>query len=159
MVFRFPSSGIEIGNVGHGDHKMLSVATKDSVSAFSHEDWMESQRAAPFGMYTEPIQQTLSLLLVNKKIFTEAFSHFYRENVFHFWSIYSLCNVLRGLPRYRRQHLTQIAFGLEMFSSTHNRGSFHYLASLPNLRKLYIISTHVGTWEHGVHSYRSTMRP
>jgi hypothetical protein len=138
MMFRFPPSGIELTCVGNERNRVLRAVTKDTVATFSADKWMSCVDWSPFGLYKEPIQQTLSLLLVNKQIFKEAFSHFYRENVFYFASVDNLGDVLRSLPRYRRQHLTQIAFRFEAYHSPLATRVFRYLASLPNLRKLYI---------------------
>jgi hypothetical protein len=80
----------------------------------------------------------LSLLLVNKQIFEEAFTHFYRLNLFYFFNVRELDGFLRGMPVYRRQHLSQLAFRYRPGDAEVAISAFRYLASMPNLRKLYI---------------------
>ena len=74
MVFRFPQTGIEVSSLGPGDEKALFAITKDLNPSFSHDNWQGVIPLPPLGMYREPLQQVLNLLLVNRQIFQEAFS-------------------------------------------------------------------------------------
>ena len=87
------------------------------------------------GAYAQTAQQALSLLLVNKQIFEEASSCFYKVNVFSFADGSDLYQFLRSMPSSRRQHIRQIMF---KYSGPVAVGTVRYLNSMPNLRKLYI---------------------
>jgi hypothetical protein len=89
-------------------------------------------------MYEQPLRHSLGLLSVNKQIFDEAYAYFYRMNIFALPNVTTMGEFLRNLPPSRRQHLTQLAF--EYLPSDRNAApsAIHYLASLKNLKRLYI---------------------
>ena len=141
LVLSFPQSGLQLFQTKPSYRPAIIAAgtiTKDWSVPFSFAAWKEGDPYTFSAVYREPIQQTLSLLLVNKQTFQEAFSCFYRNNVFVFGSINELDGFLRNTPLYRRQHITEIAFCDDMTNMSDAVGTMQYLKTLPNLRKLHI---------------------
>jgi hypothetical protein len=86
----------------------------------------------------QSFSEVLNLLLVNKQIFEEAFTCFSRLNLFYFTTCDAAYSFLNGLPSYRRQQISQIAIHYSRSDTGYGTQVINYLASLPNLRKLYI---------------------
>ena len=139
MVLLYPRSGLLIGPKGGSTRQKVGMISKDFSAQFSFTEWNAPESWRYCATYEAWIEDLLALLLVNKQIFKEAFSCFYRENTFVFNSVDDMGHYLRLLPRYRRQHITQIAFNYRgMGGSKVANAAMGYLGSLPNLQKLYI---------------------
>jgi hypothetical protein len=138
IVLCYPGSGLSLKAPSKDREPEFEADNKFFGARFSIGAWLNARGRA--STYSEPAQQTLSLLLVNKQIFQESFLHFYENNIFYCSNMESLGRFLRNLPLYRRQHLTQLAFDYSRPWDDLKLAprAFKFLASLPNLRKLYI---------------------
>jgi hypothetical protein len=137
MVFQYPQLGLspryQIDAVTRQEWiEDFVVMARDYSTPFSLHLW--APRCQYLLQHTQSTQQMLSLLLVNKQIFEEAFTHFYRLNLFYFFNVRELDGFLRGMPVYRRQHLSQLAFRYRPGDAEVAISAFRYLASMPNLR-------------------------
>jgi hypothetical protein len=152
MVFQYPRFGLspryQIDAVKReGRIEDFMVMARDYSTPFSFRLW--APRCCHLLQHTQSTGQILGLLRVNKQISEEAFTHFYLLNLFYFFNVRDLDGFLRGMPVYRRQHLSQLAFRYRPGDSEEAISAFRYLASMPNLRKLYIyISEPSWTYAH-----------
>ena len=140
MVFQYPASGLWLDRYrwdkDHTDR--FQVASKDYAKDFSQNGQaLDSVRR--YGQRFEQLsQEALGLLSVNKQIYEESLPFFYRNNLFYCPTVIKLGQYLRRLAPARRQHLRQIAFKYHPHYVDVAPAASRYLASLPNLRKLYV---------------------
>ena len=136
MVFQYPASGILLSphkpETVHTTTRELSTPFSTDILAFTEEEWGWSS------LYEQPIQESLSLLLVNKQTFAEAFPRFYHNNLFYFRSTWHAYQVLRRMPSYRRQHISHLAVHYDFNNAATASRLCSYITSMPNLRKLYL---------------------
>ena len=116
------------------------MITKDVSQPFSIQAWNASAGppGRPMFFFRDYSQGMLSLLLVNKQIYEEAYMLFYYLNTFYFRRAQKLEDFLQVLPPSRRQHLAQIAFKYTPVDANWAAAALSSVASLPKLRKLYI---------------------
>ena len=142
IVFRYPVSGVSPVEDAETAEKTTIVIHKDSTAPFDFSEWNQAQpsKPNPKPYFTEPINQTLSLLLVNKQIFKEAMPYFYQNNLFYFLDTAQLFHFLRNTPAYRRQHLTQLAIDYPGLGTDYHYApaAFRILATNPSLKRLFI---------------------
>ena len=135
MVLQYPVSGILLAP---HEPQTFYTTTKDLSTPFSTEKSVHQLRWRLSKLYEQPIQKSLSLLLVNKQTFTEAFPSFYRNNVFHFRTTQHAYEVLQRMPSYRRQHISQLAVHYDPDDPATASRLCSYFTSMPKLQKLYL---------------------
>ena len=81
--------------------------------------------------YGEPSPFDLSLLLVSKQTFLEAFHVFYRFNTIYFKNTEALLQFLQGIGYARRQELTDVGFD---WVGNEAKSAFRLLRTCGNLR-------------------------
>ena len=150
MVFRYPQTGLtpryDIDTVAGKERiKDFVVVATGYSTPFSFNWWASGYRNLL--RHTHSTKIMLSLLLVNEQIFEEACTHFYRLNLVYFFNVSELEVFPRVMPVYRRQHLSQLAFRYRPGDAKVTVSAFRYLASMPNLRKLYIHISE-GNWTY-----------
>jgi hypothetical protein len=77
MVFQYPRSGLLVLPHPTEGTPLVRILTKTLSAPFSKATWFNTSHWSQSGFYTLTIKHLLSLLLVNKQIFTEAFPCFY----------------------------------------------------------------------------------
>ena len=138
MVFGFPPSGLMTGFRYRSFEVTLKTITKDfsCPSSFQASDPQRYNIADQFTL--PPLKSILAPLLVNKQVFAEAVSCFYRTNTFYFYDIEDLHQTLSNLPPSRRQHLGHIAFRYRPVDARRAAAAFKVLATVKHLRRLDI---------------------
>jgi hypothetical protein len=137
MVFQYPRAGLEF-SPKQNTSKNFRVATDDVAQLYSQEMW--ERRPAGRRVFRPMISscKALSLLLVNKQVFSESFPYFYRNNLFYFEHSDLGRECFRRVPSYRLQHITQLPVHLNEVDARLWNQVFSYITALPNLRKLYL---------------------
>ena len=134
MVFQYPIGGLLVPYGGG----VFETMTQSLTEPFSTAAWHGRKWWSHHGYYTQSFSNVLQLLLVNKQIHEEAFPCFFRLNLFYFATCRAAYDFLNGLVPYRRQHISRIAIHYSRRDTEYGPRVFDYLASLPNLQKLYV---------------------
>ena len=140
MVFQYPRAGIRYLAFTDGRPVTFQTTTRDVSQPFCSVLDLRQRRRERW-IISSP--NALQLLLANKQVFQEAFTYFYRNNLFFLNHAKAAKDFFRRSPAYRHQHITQLAID---YSPSAYRASwtkiwpqvFTHIAALPNLRKLYI---------------------
>ena len=85
-----------------------------------------------------PDSKPLSLLLVSKQTYIEAFAFYYKLNTLHFSNLNLLTRFLRNIGFARRQYLTSLTFFWSGTDLTSCRTAVNMLQKCPSLRALKV---------------------
>ena len=139
MVFAYPSSGLLLDppqGLWTPPEISLTTVTRNMSSKFSFElcDTYSYETA----LRVAPPRKALALLQVNKQIFAEAVSCFYRINSFFCFGADTMLLALKTLSPSRRQYLHHLALNYPVQHAQSGHELFEILASMGGLKKLDI---------------------
>ena len=121
--------------------------------ASTSELWFSHPNFKPTGHY--PDSKPLSLLLVSKQTYVEAFAFYYKLNTLHFPKLDLLTLFLRNIGFARRQYLTSLTCFWSGADPTSCRTAVNMLQKCPSLRTLKIYTLRDKTGPEGREALRA----